>query len=248
MSIRYKLLVAFSIVLALAAGVAFFGVRAISDAGALVVRLYDEPFMAVSHARAAEAKFNEARSAMERELLIGNSASQKALDVLNAAVKETMEELDVVKVRMVRTDSDDATKNAQALIQDWYRTGLRVIDGVSEGSRELPPSIAVVKKAASVADAIDQGVEAASSFGFQFRSEAEAKVVDSRGNLVILASVTGIIGVFLSLGVAYSFVRPIRRAMAIAERVAAGNLAEAISTNRRDELGRLLVSLGAMQQ
>src|SRR4029079_19548333 len=51
----------------------------------------------------------------------------------------------------------------------------------------------------------------------------------------------------LALGTAYSFGRPIRHAMAIAARVAAGNLSEEISTNRRDELGRLLVSLGEMQ-
>ena len=48
MSIRYKLLLGFGVVLLLAAGVALYGIRAISDAGDLVVRLYDQSFMATS--------------------------------------------------------------------------------------------------------------------------------------------------------------------------------------------------------
>ena len=51
----------------------------------------------------------------------------------------------------------------------------------------------------------------------------------------------------LSLAIAYSFGRAIRNAMAISERVAAGNFSKTISTRRRDELGRLLISLGQMQ-
>ena len=57
MSIRTKLLLAFSIVLALAAGVAGYGIRAVSNADGLVVRLYEQPFMAVSYARSAQVQF-----------------------------------------------------------------------------------------------------------------------------------------------------------------------------------------------
>ena len=63
----------------------------------------------------------------------------------------------------------------------------------------------------------------------------------------MLAIGTGVAGIMLSLGISYSFGRAIRNAMAISERVAAGNLSENISTRRRDELGRLLISLGQMQ-
>ena len=49
MSIRYKLLAAFSVVVFLAAGVAFYGTRVVSAASSLVVSLYDGPLMAVSY-------------------------------------------------------------------------------------------------------------------------------------------------------------------------------------------------------
>jgi methyl-accepting chemotaxis protein len=56
------------------------------------------------------------------------------------------------------------------------------------------------------------------------------------------------VGILFSFGIAYSFGRAIRNAMAVSERIAAGNLWEKVSTTRRDELGRLLVSLGQMQE
>ena len=59
MAIRYRLFIAFGIVLALAAVVTIQAIGAIAAAGSLVVRLYDEPFMAVSYAREAQARFDE---------------------------------------------------------------------------------------------------------------------------------------------------------------------------------------------
>ena len=70
MSIRTKLFLAFSVVLALAVGVAAYGARAISDAENLVVRLYDRPFMAMSYARAAQAKFGDARAILANGILL----------------------------------------------------------------------------------------------------------------------------------------------------------------------------------
>ena len=50
MSIRYKMFGAFSIVIILACGIAFYGIRGISGAGDLVVRLYDGPLMGITRA------------------------------------------------------------------------------------------------------------------------------------------------------------------------------------------------------
>ena len=63
----------------------------------------------------------------------------------------------------------------------------------------------------------------------------------------MLAILTVAAGIIFSLGIASSFGRAIRNAMAISERIATGNLSETVSTSRRDELGRLLVSLGQTQ-
>ena len=55
MSIRYKIFGAFSVVILLACGLAFYGIQGISTAGDQVVRLYDGPLMGINHARSAHA-------------------------------------------------------------------------------------------------------------------------------------------------------------------------------------------------
>jgi methyl-accepting chemotaxis protein len=248
MSIQHKLLLAFSVVLALATGVAVYGIHAISEAGGLVVRLYDQPFMAVSHAREAQADFNEARAAMERGLSLREAAPESNSAALEASMHEVMEELKVVRERSAAPSAAAAVVEAEALAQDWYRTGLQIIKPPAGGLTQLPLATAVSRQADQVAAAIDQIAESASAHGFEFRSQAEAEVAASKSGLVTLAVVTGMIGILLSFGIALSFGRAIRNATAISERIAAGDLSEKVSTSRRDELGRLIVSLGRMQE
>jgi methyl-accepting chemotaxis protein len=247
MSIRYKLLVAFGLVLMLAACVAIYGIRAISAADDLVVRLYDESFMATSHARAAQVRFYEARGKMEQSLLLRESASPSMLAALDSAMKEVFEELKVVAERMARSNFAGAIKQAETLAGEWYRTGMKILTPPPEGLTELPLIESVMAKSDAVAAAIDQVVEDASAYGFEFRSASQASVAASRRNLIVLASVFGVLVIVLSLGIARSFMLPLRSAMAFSERIAAGDLSADVATSRRDEFGRLLVSLGKMQ-
>jgi methyl-accepting chemotaxis protein len=248
MSIRYKLVLAFSIVLVLAAGVALYGIHAISQAGDLVVRLYDQSFMATSHARAAQAKFNEARAAMDRGLMLREGAPATNVAALEAAMKEVIEELKVVAERMSQSQSAESIKKAEALAKEWYQGGLRILRPPADGLVALPATVAVMSKADAVGEAIDQVVEEASAYGFEFRSAAESSVAASRRNLILFAAATGVICMLLSVGIAYSFTRPLQGAMAFSERIAAGDFSLDAKTSRHDEFGRLLNSLGKMKE
>jgi methyl-accepting chemotaxis protein len=248
MPIRFKLFFAFSLVLALAAGVAAYGIHAISDAGNLVVRLYDQPFMAVSYARSAQAKFSAARAAIERRLLLQGAERESNDAVFKSTMNDVIDDLTVVTERLNQTDHVQRVGTARQLALDWYRMGLQIIDPPVTGLTMLPMSTNLTMRADAVAGAIDQVVEDASEYGFKFRSQAKGQVAASQSNLTILAVTTAVIGILLSLSIAYSFGHAIRNAMAVSERVASGNLVETISTRRRDELGRLLVSLSKMQE
>jgi methyl-accepting chemotaxis protein len=247
-SIRQRLFLAFSLVVALAVGTTYYGIGAISEAGSLVVRLYDEPLMAVSHARAAQASFNDARAVMERALLLRDATPAANVLTLENTTNDVTEELKIVAERMAQAGRAGLIGNAEKLLLDWHRAGMQIIKPQGNGPSEPLSATTVAKKAEAVATAIDLVVEDANAFGFQFRSNAEAKVVASRSTLTTLAIATAVIGVLLSLGIAYSFGRAIRNAMAVSERIASGNLSEKIETSRRDELGRLLASLGRMQE
>src|SRR5262245_13124206 len=133
MSIRYKLILGFSVVLVLAAGVALYGIRAISDAGNLVVQLYDQSFMATSSARAAQVRFNEARNAIERGLASGEAAPKASIDAFTAAMKDVLEELKVVADRMGRSHPIENVKKAQGLGQDWSQVALAALKAKAKG-------------------------------------------------------------------------------------------------------------------
>src|SRR5215469_15316779 len=95
MSIRYKIFGAFSVVLLLACGLAYYGIRGISSTGDLVVRLYDGPLMAINHARSAHAALNEAR-----QQNLSGSASPGSVAKLEKRIANIFEDLNVVRDRV----------------------------------------------------------------------------------------------------------------------------------------------------
>jgi methyl-accepting chemotaxis protein len=247
MSIRYKLILGFSVVLILAAGVALYGIRAITEAGNLVVKLYDQSFMATSSARAAQVRFNEARAAMEHGLLAQDAAPKAYIDAFNAAMKDAFEELKVVGERM-KSHPNEGLKKAQGLGQDWTKSVVDSMKAKPKGPVNGSVLDPLMAEANALGESLDVVVEDASAFGFDFRTAAEASVAASRRNLIMLAGATGIIAVLISLGMAYSFTRPLKRAMSLSERIAAGDLSQDVLSKRHDEFGRLLTSLGQMQE
>src|SRR5260370_6989300 len=98
MSIRYKIFGVFSIVIALAGGLAFYGIRGISTSGGLVMRLYDGPLMGINHARSAHAALNEARVIMQRSLSEG--ASNETVAKFEKLLGGVFEALKVVRARV----------------------------------------------------------------------------------------------------------------------------------------------------
>src|SRR5215813_7748625 len=89
MKLTSKLYLAFSIVVVLATATALYGMQVVSQTSTLVVRLYDGPLMAVSHARSAQVHFAAARSA---------APADKA--VIDDAMKELVADIEVVRDRM----------------------------------------------------------------------------------------------------------------------------------------------------
>src|SRR5215831_803576 len=190
---------------------------------------------------------SDAYAAMERALTLRDAAHASTREQLEAALSDVIAELKIVRDRG-GTANAEGVANAERLVQSWYRTGLLIGNPPPEGLTEVPLPAHVMQQGDAVAGAIDRVVEDASAYGFEFRSQAEANVAALRSNLTKLAIVAGVVGILVLAGIAYSFGSAIRNAMAISERIAHGNLSHEIRTTRRDELGRLLVSLKQMQE
>lgn len=247
MSIRSKLFLLFSIVIGMGAALAVYGVHSLSTAGNFVVRLYDGPLMAINHARSAHASLNEARALMQRGLILREGAPLDTPKKLEEVVSYALEDLKIVRERVTDDAVLEALTRAEMALRDWFALGMSVLRPPPGGLTLLPMTSAVGGKGEIAAAALDELVQLTAAHGFDFRQQAEANVTAARLTMISFTVVTGIIGVLLALGFAYSLVRPIRTAMGIAERVAAGNFSDKIEVRGRDELSRLLRSLAAMQ-
>ncbi len=244
MSIRLKLLVAFSVVVLLAAAVAGYGYQLISAASHLVVRVYDGPLMAVNYARSAQLNFANARRVLEGAIAVHEVATPSELELIDKSMKQVATDIGVVKERMAKAGGfNDGVDKILPLADDWYKAGMGYLKPRSAGVTQLPLPQVVIAKGNAVAQALDMVVENASAYGFSFRTEAEAAAALSKRNLTILGIAAVLAGLGAAVIMAASFSRPIRHAMRASEEIASGNLSNPIMTKRRDELGRLLKSL-----
>ena len=245
MSIRYKMFGAFSIVIILACGIALYGIRGISGAGDLVVRLYDGPLMGISHARAAHTGMSEARFVMQRSL--GGSDAARAAAKFEKLVGLVFEELGVVRDRVPGASVAAARETAEGKVRDWSGAALKILKSTPGGVTELPTTLAVARQGDDAFAALDDLVETVAAYGYDYRTEAESAVAASRTTMFGIAVGTVVTGLIIAFAFAYSLSRPIFAALNVAERVAAGDFTDVIMDRRRDELGRLLKSLAVMQ-
>src|SRR3954464_4039187 len=144
MSIRYKLFGAFSVMIALACGLAFYGIRGISSSGDLVVRLYDGPLMAINHARSAHAALNEARPLMQRAF--GEGASRETVARIDKLLAGVAADLKVVRERVKSKDVITALDKAEQRFREWSDAASMIVKPPASGVTQLPASFAVLQK------------------------------------------------------------------------------------------------------
>ena len=144
MSIRYKIFGVFSILIVLACGLAFYGIRGISTSGDLVVRLYDGPLMGINHARSAHASLNDARLMMQRGLIEG--APVQTVTRFEKLMRSIFEDLKVVRERVQSANAKAALEKAEARIRAWSNDGLKILKPAPGGLTEIPTQFSLTQK------------------------------------------------------------------------------------------------------
>jgi methyl-accepting chemotaxis protein len=110
MGLTSKLYLAFGIVIVLAAAAAVYGMQVVAQSTGDVMRLYDGPLMAVSHARSAQLSFANASAAAADKTAVEREMKSLAADI--GVVRERMPE-----------NERDAVDKALALAQAWQKGG-----------------------------------------------------------------------------------------------------------------------------
>jgi methyl-accepting chemotaxis protein len=236
MSIRIKLLGVLSLILALACGLAFYGVRSISATGDLVVQLYDGPLMGINHARAAHAELNEARLVLlqAQTAEVSNEAAAK----FEKLVKGVSEDLAVVRDRIRSANVSPVQDKAEGKVRDWSNAALKLLKPAPGGVTELPATFVIAQLGQEAVAAVDDLVETVAAYGYGYRTEAEAAVASSRLAMIIASSVGLLAGLVLAVGFAYSLSRPIARLAKSMLELADGDFGIVLpGLARKDEVG-----------
>jgi diguanylate cyclase len=201
--------------------------------------------MGINHARSAHAALNQARILIQPGL--SEAVPEQTVARFEKLLTEIADDLTIVRERVKNADVTAALEQAESRIRDWSETGLKVLRPPSGGLMMVPMSFSIAEKSDRAAAALDDLVEMVAAYGFGYRMEAEASVSATRTTMFMLSIGTALVGLMLAVAFAYSMSKPVFAAMQIAEHVAAGNFTDRITIKRRDELGRLLSSLGIMQ-
>src|SRR5262245_21374068 len=245
MSIRYKLILAFSVGIGLACGLALFGVRSVIISGELITRLYDGPLMEINHARAAHSSLNEARSVLRPD--IGEITPPETVERFRRLVAGIAADLEVVRDRARSEQVAASLRVAENEVRKWSAAMLEMVSPPAGGVTTVPIPFSVAEQGDDALAALDDLVQTVAAQGYEFRGEAESQGAAARRMMTTLAVGIGLVGLGLAVAFANAMSRPIFAAMEVAERVAAGDLTDRIVVRSRDELGRLLTLLAAMQ-
>jgi len=247
MTLRFKLYLAFGVVVGLATAAALYGMWVVSETSTLVVRLYDGPMMAVGHSRAAQLDFAAARAAMDRGLALRDATAAASAAELEKHMQALASDIGVVRERMP-ADARPVIDKALAQSRAWHAAGAGMINTPAGGLTAIPLPGTVAVKAAAAADALDEMAEAANAYGFNFRSEAEAQAKFARTALLAIVILAILAGVLCGAGSAWSISRPILATTRSTETLASGDYTIAIpGTDRTDEIGQMARSLSVFR-
>jgi diguanylate cyclase (GGDEF)-like protein len=247
-SLNRKFYSAFAAIATLAIALAVYGGHALIGTRDLVVRLYDEPLISVSYARAAGATLNEASGLMAQGLMLGPGQMPGAVAALRKFQSAINDDLEIVRTRTRDKQVAMELDEAERAITTWFAKGMVILAPPAGGVTSLPLRSMVDRQSAVAAARLDDLVELISADGFTYRTQAQSEL---RGSIIALATLSGgiVVASFLfALLFGNLLIRPIRAATRIAEHVAAGDFGNVITCTRRDEVGRLLSCLAVMQE
>jgi len=251
MTIRKQLIFGFAIVVLLAGIQGFLGIRSVSQVGSLATRMYDEPLMAISYARAAETSFVETTLHMMRAVRL---SQQFGSDSDLAEVEDSFESFTSdLEVAMERLSEPEVQQHAAAILEAsnaWMEQGRKLLVGSKDGApiTEVPTWTVIEEESERIAEELGTLVEDAAASGYLFRTQAHDLVTETEALNMAMVGVVLIVCIALALYLASVLVARIKLAMTTARRVADGNLDNEIKTKGRDECAQLLLALSDMQE
>ena len=220
MSIRLKILAGFlalTTLTALLGGVAQVAER---ELGALALRIYDDAFMAVSYLRSAQVEFAGLAASLPKAPPAAD-ATQAVLDDLEVARERAMSQAGRAQVEALQAHVAAALGHTS----------------------ETPNSVAV----AAVQAEFERVVETFADDGFHYRRRVGELVAAQVRRMSVAIGGSLLLALIITALVNRLIAPPVRRAVRVAQAIAAGRLDNPIAVSGRGETADLLRALSTMQ-
>jgi signal transduction histidine kinase/HAMP domain-containing protein len=238
-SIRSQLMLGFAAMVALIAIVGGYGLAGLQSAGKIVVDTYDRPLMAINFTRAASFDFAEMRSLL-LQAEQDPAAASRHMDRLAAFARDFSEDMEVAEQRLLTEREISLAHAIGAEVAAWNQ---QVLAGVP--ASVTPGALDALNE--KIMHEFDLLIEYTAESGFTERQRAVNAIGTSRSLAIGATGVALLLAVTTAMFLARRIVRPLTAAVAIAERIAGGELATPIPPSRGDETGMLLRSMEIMQ-
>ena len=255
MKVRTRLALGFGALLALMLVVVALAFLALREAGLQASLLARQDLAMVSSANAMQAAQLEQALAIRDFVAQEDSAAEKAartaLDdsvqsfngaagVLELLAKDTGNDYLQQLAEKVRTAQEPVSKKTQEAIElvenaEYDKARSLVFKELLPMQRTIMGNLATLTSVTSELAKGRAGLAEASA----------ARALKQIAMMLVAALVVGVLG---TLWLARGITRPLTTAVAVTERVAAGDLTGEIETGSRDETGRLLAALAGMQR
>ena len=243
-TIRGRIFVAFLVMSLITGSLGIYATLGIRQAGDLVQRTYDQSLMSINFARAAAADFAKMRAAFARRPLAADAAQRQRLDDEIAELTTTL--LEDLTIAVERSQSDRASRagiGVQAAVQTWDE----IRRGLDAATTAGPAWEALDRQAGIVDGQIDMLVNYTAGDGFTYRQTARTIVAEEIRFYAIATAGALLLSGLVAWLLNRRIIGPVAAASAVAERIAAGRLDDAVPVGGRDELGALLRAMATMR-
>jgi len=253
--IRTKLGLSFATLTLMVVGVSALGYRAMTNEHQEFTRYVNEGAVRLAHANDVLDAANARAIAARNLVLVTNDADREVEKVavtgahqkVTADVARLKRELDTMQG--VSADEKRLFAALESVESRYGPVALAIVNLALEGRKDE----AIAKMNAECRPLLAELVQSASSYLALIKKEGDADVSaaeqasQASRNVLIASSLLAVgLAVALALVITRAIVRPIHRAVEVAQTVAGGDLRSNIDDSSKDETGRLLTALKAM--
>jgi signal transduction histidine kinase/HAMP domain-containing protein len=242
-TIRGKIFLAFCAMSVLTGAVGVYGIFATTVANRIVVDIYDRPLMAINFARSASSIFAQMGNQLLQARMTGDIATMRTK--LKNLSSNFFDDLGIAEQRSMSPGALAAAHKVRGLAQDWLAAAVEA--AMDERRIASTPGVKLVALSEEIMDEFDRLIELTAEDGFHQREQSLREL----GRIREINLTCSLLAVLLA-GIA-TFVldrriqRPLAKAVAAADRVAAGDFEAKIPDESHDEIGSLMRSMRHMQ-